>query len=110
MCCVFLTQSTDSPWIDDCDDIMVPDKLKRLSASPVNPQWSGALPQNNVRAVSCYSQLQVDYYGLLMAYYQQMCLTIDCPASLAPEEYIFLCCFVAALPLRIAFICETFLL
>lgn len=56
MCSVFLTQSRDSPWIDDCDDIMVSDKLKRLSASLVNPQWSGAMPHNNMRAASCYSQ------------------------------------------------------
>lgn len=43
ICRVSLTQSIDSPCIDDCDDIMVSDKLKRLSASPVNPQWSGAM-------------------------------------------------------------------
>lgn len=43
-----------------------------------------------------------------MAYYEQTCLTVDCPASLALEEYIFLCCFVAALTLRIALVCETF--
>lgn len=58
MLCVF----NPIPLDCDCDDIMVSDKLKRLSASPVNPQWSGAM-SHNMRAVSCYSQYRLLIMG-----------------------------------------------